>query len=397
MDEELNKTEDQQVPALPAEESLNKEDSTKLADKYFEDRTVDEPNRKNGWITNLFFVAVLVLSLLLMYQLSRNAADGSEKTLKEIFHNLNTEYLCAAFVTLAAMMFLDSMKYFVIMRATVGMSCYGTALKVSLLGKYYDNITPFSSGGQPFQIYYLYKRGLRGGESTAVIFIKFCFNMLMWLAICFCLMVFNRGALAYVADPKKRELFQALGWVGFSFNLMIPLTIIAFVVFPKVMETITGWILKLGSKLKLVKSQDAIVLRAKRIAKDFRSAFVVMWKKPFHAVLLLLCCICEPFLGMMLPYFVVVGLSGSALTPSWDLMFAIMTLHVYVSMSVTVVPTPGNSGAMENAFLLVLTSVAEGVLFWSVFTWRFLSYYTYVIIGMFFVIVDMVKKNRAKN
>lgn len=393
--EELPYSSEENMPSKTSEES--KTNVTKLADTYFEDRTVDEPTRKKGWISNLFFVAVIVLSLLLMYQLSRNAADGNEKTLLEIFKNLNVEFLCAAAATIIIMMFLDSIKYFIIMHATVGSLSYGTALKVSILGKYYDNITPFSSGGQPFQIYYLYKKGLSGGESTAVIFIKFCFNILMWLAICFCLMVFNRQALTiYVTDATQRNLFTVLGWVGFGVNLMIPLTIIAFVIFPKAMETITRWALTIGHKLRIVKSEDAIVLRAKRVAKDFRSAFVVMWKKPLHAIMLLLCCIGEPLLGMMLPYFVVVAFGGSAVAPSWDMMFAIMTLHVYVSMSVTVVPTPGNSGAMENAFLLVLTSVAEGVLFWTVFTWRFLSYYSYVIIGLIIVIVDFVKARRAK-
>ena len=403
-DEQKNVAEEQESSEQNIDTSVESDsaransDPANLADTYFEDRPVDEPSRKSGWISNLFFVAVIVLSLVLMYQLSLNAANGSEKTLKQIFANLNVEYFCVAVATVIVMIFVDSMKYFLIMRATVGRQKYVTALKVGILGKYYDNITPFSSGGQPFQIYYLHKKGLSGGQSTAVIFIKFCFNMLMWLAICFCLMLFNRSALTtYVTDTTQRRLFGVLGWIGFSFNLLIPLTIIAFVIFPKVMETVTRWVLTLAHKMKIIKSEDALVLRARRVSKDFRNAFVVMWKKPFHAILLMLCCFVEPLLSMMLPYFVVVAFVGNAVVPSWELMFAIMTLHVYVSMSVAVVPTPGNSGAMENAFLLVLTSVAEGVLFWTVFTWRFFSYYTYVIIGLIIVIADFVRRNRAKN
>ena len=99
---------------------------------------------------------------------------------------------------------------------------------------------------------------------------------------------------------------------------------------------------------------------------------------------------------MMLPYFVVVALAGNAVTPSWDLMFAIMTLNVYVSMTVTAVPTPGNCGALESAFLLILTSVAESVLFWSVFSWRFLSYYTFIIIGVCIFVVDFIRKQRRQ-
>ncbi len=210
-------------------------------------------------------------------------------------------------------------------------------------------------------------------------------------------MVFNRDAMfAYVTDDTQRLFFTVMGWIGFAINCLLPILIISFAIFPKMMETVSRWILRIGHKLRLVKNKDAIVLRAKRISRDFSSAFLLMWKKPLHAIALMLCCIAEPLLAMILPYFVVVSFCGNAIVPSFELMLAIMTLNVYVSMSVTVIPTPGNSGAMENAFLLVLTSVAEGVLFWSVFTWRFLTYYLFVIIGLGLVIADFVRKHRRK-
>lgn len=367
-----------------------------LAKENFANRKVDEPTRGNKWVSNMFFVAVLVLTIVLMYQLSMNAADG-QKTFSEIWKNIRVEYAVASVLTLLTMIVLDTMKYFVILHATTGKFRLLMSLKTSLTGKYYDNITPFSSGGQPFQIHYLHKKGLTGGESTAVIFIKFCFNILLLLAISMCLMVFNKDALyTYVTNESQRNWFLVLGWVGFALNCSIPLLIIAFAVFPKLMETLTRWFLTLGHKMKLIKSKDAIVLRAKRVASDFRSAFVIMFHKPLHAICLTVCCLGELFLSMMLPYFVVVALAGNAVTPSWDLMFAIMTLNVYVSMTVTAVPTPGNSGALESAFLLILTSVAESVLFWSVFSWRFLSYYTFIIIGVCIFVVDFIRKQRRQ-
>ena len=185
--------------------SCKKTDELEEAKRNFADRDVKEPKRKRAWLGNLFFVVVLAVTLVLVYQLSANAAEGEQKTLKEIFGNMRTDYAVMAVGALFVMIFLDSMKYFVILHATSGKKYFGTSLKTSLLGKYYDNITPFASGGQPFQIHYLHKKGFSGGESTAVIFIKFCFNILIWLAICLCLMVFNRGALdVYVADDTQR-------------------------------------------------------------------------------------------------------------------------------------------------------------------------------------------------
>lgn len=377
--------------------SCKKTEELEEAKRNFADRDVKEPKRKRAWLGNLFFVVVLAVTLVLVYQLSANAAEGEQKTLKEIFGNMRTDYAVMAVGALFVMIFLDSMKYFVILHATSGKKYFGTSLKTSLLGKYYDNITPFASGGQPFQIHYLHKKGFSGGESTAVIFIKFCFNILIWLAICLCLMVFNRGALdVYVADDTQRRLFVVLGWIGFAINCSIPVVIIAFAVFPKLMETLTRWFLALGYKLKIVKSRDAVVIKAKRIAKDFRAAFVIMTHKPLHAVGLALICVCEQFLSIMLPYLVVVAMAGATIEPNVQLMFAIMTMNVYVSMSVTAVPTPGNSGALETAFSLVLTSVAEGVLFWTVFGWRFLSYYSFILIGLCIFIADFIRKKAKR-
>lgn len=377
--------------------SCKKTDELEEAKRNFADRDVKEPKRKRAWLGNLFFVVVLAVTLVLVYQLSANAAEGEQKTLKEIFGNMRTDYAVMAVGALFVMIFLDSMKYFVILHATSGKKYFGTSLKTSLLGKYYDNITPFASGGQPFQIHYLHKKGFSSGESTAVIFIKFCFNILIWLAICLCLMVFNRGALdVYVADDTQRRLFVVLGWIGFAINCSIPVVIIAFAVFPKLMETLTRWFLALGYKLKIVKSRDAVVIKAKRIAKDFRAAFVIMTHKPLHAVGLALICVCEQFLSIMLPYLVVVAMAGATIEPNVQLMFAIMTMNVYVSMSVTAVPTPGNSGALETAFSLVLTSVAEGVLFWTVFGWRFLSYYSFILIGLCIFIADFIRKKAKR-
>ena len=358
----------------------------------------EDPRKTSNKIWgNIFFVVSIVLSLYLIYGLSRKAGSGSEKSFFEVWSNVNVKYLLISLATLFSMMILDSLKYYVIMRATKIGAGYRTALTVGLLGKYYDYITPFSSGGQPMQIYYLHKRGIGGGESSAVIFIKFAFNMSMWLTICLCLMVFNRQALLhYVTDATQLKLFQIGGWIGFAVNCTLPALIVSCVLLPKMTWAITRWVLNVGHKMRIVKNKEALFERAKNAVDEFVRAFVSMVKKPLHSLLLAMLCIAEPLLGMMLPYFVVVALGGSAVVPSSELMFAIMTLNVYVQMSVTVVPTPGNSGAMESAFMMTLVSVSEGVLFWTVFSWRFLSYYSYVIVGLIITIVHLIKRNRRK-
>lgn len=358
----------------------------------------ENPRNKSRWLGNVFFVASLALSLYLMYSFADSNDLGRGKGFLEILSNINVEYLLLSVATLITMILLDSLKYVVIMRATRIKAGYGTALATGLLGKYYDNITPFSSGGQPMQIYYLHKKGISGGESSAVIFIKFAFNMTMWLAICFCLMLFNREVLiTHVAEINQRSLLYVAGWIGFAFNSSIPLVIICCVAFPKMTWAVTRWILNIGYKLKLVKDKEAKLERAKNAVNSFIAAFVSMIKRPFHSVVLALLCFAEPFLSMTLPFFVVVAIGGPAVTPSWHLMFEIMTLNVYAQMSAMIVPTPGNSGAVESAFMLALSTLSSGALFWTALSWRFLSYYSYIIIGTCITIHYLIKNNRRKH
>jgi len=356
-----------------------------------------ENKRSNLW-GNIFCIASIVATFVAMYFVATGIGDRENaRPFVEVIRDVNVKYLLLGVGTLLLMMLLDSLKYVVIMWANGVKPHYPTALKVSLLGKYYDNITPFSSGGQPMQIYYLHKKGLGGGKSSGVIMVKMAFNMMLWLTICCLLMTLNSSALTtYVTSETQRQTLTIMGWVGFGVNCFLPISILLFAIFPKMIEAITRWILLLGSKLKIVKDKDATFNRAKKGVADFKYSFVSMLKKPLQSFLLLILCAVEPFLGMTLPYFAVVALGGPNIVPSTELMFAIMTLNVYVSMSATIIPTPGNMGAIETAFMMTLTTIAEGTLFWTVFGWRLLSFYSYIIIGLVMTIVQIARQNKYK-
>lgn len=349
--------------------------------------------------SNVFFCVVILLSLYLMYDLSSQVADGKSKNFAEVMSHADVGYLLLSVATLFVVMLFDSLKYFVILKTIAPTkTSYKLALKTSLVGKYYDNITPFSSGGQPFQIYHLHKKGFTGGKSSAVIMIKYAFNVTFWLAICFCLMTLNKDVLVtYVKNPDHIAWLQICGWIGFGINLSLPFLVLCFAFLPKITSKIVAFFLKIGAKLKLVKNDEDALEHAKRLAYEFRNGFVIMAKKPLRAAILVLLCIAEPLLSMILPYFVTLALSGGTIVPGAEMMFAIMTLNVYSSMSVMFVPTPGNSLAVESLFLLALENVvAPTVLFWTVLCWRFLSYYVYIVIGLVFTMVGMVKKNAKK-
>ena len=204
---------------------------------------------------NVFFIVSIFLSLYLMYSFASSNDLGSQKSFSEVFGNLNAEYLAYSLCVLCAAIVLDSLKYLVIMRAIRVKKGFATALTVSLLGKYYDNITPFSSGGQPMQIYNLHKNGVGGGESSAVICIKTAFNITMWLSVCLTLMLVNKDVLTlHVVDEMQRNVLYTGGWIGFAANCALPAVILSCALFPKMTWAVTRGVLKIGCKMHLVKN-----------------------------------------------------------------------------------------------------------------------------------------------
>ena len=362
-----------------------------------EESTSNMEHKREGtklW-ENLFFIISVVASIVMMYVQSRSASQEAEKPFAEVIAGVDVKYLLICLGLVLLMIVFDSFKYNVIIRTTTGKSNYPVSLKVSLMGKFYDNITPFSSGGQPFQIYYLHQKGYSGGRCSAIILFKYSVNIALRLIISAALMLFNARSLWVLQDPTQQTFYQVAGWIGFAINFVLAFGIVAFAIFPKITQRLVKWGMKATNKLKH-KKVHGTTKRSQAVAEDFRKTFAQMIKKPINLLLMLLYCLIELALSTVLPYYVVLALCGDAVTPGWALMLDIATLNVFSQLGTSFVPTPGTSGAVENLFMLTLTHIATGVLFWTVFSWRFLSYYSFIVIGLFMSIEKFIRQHRQR-
>ncbi len=378
---------------------------TSAADAFARhDVPVEKPvrTRKKSIFNTVLLAVVCILSIVIIFQVSSGFTEGNMKSLPEILSSMDVEYFVIALALLVLLILVDTLKFYVIGRAVSGKSKLLTSCKVGLLGKFYDNITPFASGGQPMQIYYLTKKGYSAGQATGVTLVKFFTQMFTWAIIAGLLMGFNSGVLfKYITNAATRTTIQVLAWVGFGFNLVLPVMIILFVVVPKLATKLTYWTITAAHKLHIVKDKEKALAKAFAIVDDFKNSVKVMAKNPVKFAVLILLCFIEPIVWLAFPYFILVAFaSGPDIQPGFQMMIEIMALHIYASNSASIVPTPGNGGVIETTFSLAFASVSGDVLFWVVFMWRFCTYYVYLIVGLcisaFELIRKAVRKYRAK-
>ena len=305
-----------------------------------------------------------------------------------------------AVITVAVLLIIFAcqwLQYSVIMKTTTGKFHLAAGLKVMFVGKFYDNVTPFSTGGQPMQIYYLNKSGLKGGTASAVVMIKYFAWMFCWLIICMLFMACCTGVLAtYVPVQSDRLYMLIMGWIGLAVNMFLPLLVILFVVLPKFSKALVKALITIGRKLKIVKDPQRSFYKIERMVHDFRESFKIMSKNPIGFISLILLCSAEILLNFAFPYFVMKMLS--ALTPAdgIGIMVNVTAINIYAAMSVCIVPTPGNAGAIELVVTKAFAAVASNVLLWTVFAWRFGTYYVYILIGLVMTVYDFFNK-LAKN
>lgn len=116
-----------------------------------------------------------------------------------------------------------------------------------------------------------------------------------------------------------------------------------------------------------------------------------MVQRPLRCMLLLLTCFFEPVVTLVFPYFIIKAFAGSAVASGVASAIDIMALHIFAMYSVAIIPTPGNSGAVETTFSMAFSQIAGSVLFWVVFVWRFLIYYIYIVIGIIINVFEVIR------
>ncbi len=144
---------------------------------------VEPPKKKKfGWVAPVLLLAAIALGIFMMFKVVYEMGDDV-KSFDEVIAASDWRFAVVTLAVLTAIFLAMWLEYVVILKTTTGKCHFRAGMKVAFIGKFYDNVTPFATGGQPMQIYYLNKKGLTGGTSSAVIMIKYFAWMFCWIII----------------------------------------------------------------------------------------------------------------------------------------------------------------------------------------------------------------------
>lgn len=352
-------------------------------------------SKKKKWAKRILLIAVFAFTFYAMYLMSTALNGGEVASLGKIFASADMRFFAVAIGLAALLILFDAFKYAILSRMTVGSYHYGTCLTAGIIGKFYDNITPFAAGGQPFQMVHFAKKDYPTGVATAIPTLKYIIQLYVYIAVSIVLYIANPDAIGYL-DPTSRGVIQTACYVGLVFAVSAPSLFVFFSVAPKAADKVVCFFLKILCKLKIVKNFDETHKKVFLFVIGYQTAFKQLSKKYGGIIFLILFCIIDCLLYFALPYFLLVGMGGTS--PDWKLLIDVVTLNSYSFFAASLIPTPGNSGAIEASYSMVFApvAVASGTLFWIVFIWRFLTYYCYIFIGLVYNLSAFIQNKFRK-
>lgn len=343
--------------------------STEADNKAPEDIQFRKPerNKKKKIIGIVVFV---ILNAVVLYFTAK--ADFSKEVPEytgEPFGLKNVLFMIGALCCVAAVLMAETVKYLLMMKHLGEKVSFRNAFETAALGKYYDNITPSGAGGQPFQIWHLHSKGYSAGAASAMPLTGFVTMQFGFVFLALIIFVFGEGS----TDTLPIKI---AAYVGAVFYMIAPVMIVIAAISPRTAAGIASFFVRAASKIRLLKNPETKIEKTKAALEDYSRSLKKIASNRRLLISLFLLSVVFHVAMCSLPYFVL-HIFGENIG-----FFRALSMCVFVYAAITIVPTPGNSGAAEGSFYILFSRLDTSGLFFAMLLWRFLCYYMFIIIGL---------------
>lgn len=314
-----------------------------------------------------FLLLFIVTAVVLYFSLK----DDYQTVVNTIF-SINKLWLLCGFIFLFMYWVLKSVVTTKLVRNFNNEYSLKKGLKMTLETNFFHAITPFSSGGQPYEIYSLKKNGLRIIDATNVSIESFIVYQIALVLL---------GIIAIVSNyffnffPSSR-LLKNLVTLGFIVNLLVIVGLFILTFTTKLSKAILNIGLSLLSKLKIIKNMEAKKNNLDKYLYDFHIGAMNLLKNKKSFILLIVIQFISLVFLYLVPYAIIKGVNLDI-----KIYIAVIT-SAYVMIIGSFVPIPGGTGGLEYGFVsffgnFIINSKINAIMI----MWRFTTYYFGMILG----------------
>jgi uncharacterized protein (TIRG00374 family) len=339
-----------------------------------------QKSKKKYWSFVFLIINLIVIGIILKNQID---VQGFSSFSDLVASGANFNFIYLALLGMPLLAFIDWARFYVLLYKAIGRSRHFLSYKVAALGRYYDFVTPLGTGGQPFQVYYLSKRGVKSEIATSVPLSKYLFSQITFVTIAIIAIVTNSFAAG------NNAIVVGLAWVGILLNFTLLSGVLVLSVSTRVGPKVVIGILKFLNKIKIVKNYEVAFQKVMRFVKEYQKSMRYFSSNAFVIIVSFVLSILFVFVQGTIPFLIYTAFNGFDANMWWTIISKLVILEFAVSF----IPLPGGAGASELSFAAMFGSLFEsipGSFFWAILIWRFIVYYAFIIQGLFVMIYDMI-------
>jgi len=261
-------------------------------------------------------------------------------------------------------------------------------LKIAMMGFYYNLVTPFASGSQPMQIYTLNKYGINLSKSTAIVTNKTVLFQSVVTIYSAIIMFLNRDLL-----KTNLNSIKVLMTIGMFMNIVSLLGGVLIVLSPNIMKNIVNIIINILNKINIFKSLNEKIEVINTFIDEYHYSIKIFIKNKKALCISLIFTVIQLTIFFSISYCIYKAFHLTGFS-----YFYVLALQVFLYMSVSPVPTPGNVGANEMAFFTIFAGLfPKSIIGYCVFLYSIFIYYFLVVVAGLFTIYTHYDMNKLKD
>ena len=327
------------------------------------------------------YIIIAIVTIVVLYF---SLKDNFNETINQII-TMNIWYLIFAFVLLFVFWIFRSYPMYNFAKKINKDFKYANAFILTLRTQFFNAVTPFATGGQPYQVYYLKTLDIDYARGTGIVLENFIVYQIALVLLGLIALFTNKAFHIF----NKNLLLQELIALGFIINTLV-IVIMFVVAFSKKMnKNLVNFAIKVLCKIHLVKDENK--KREKwneNINKFHESATILLSDKKSFAFNI----VCN-FIALsalyLIPFVLLCAMKDfNSVSPQ----IGIVT-SAYVMLIGSFVPIPGATGGLEYGFVSFYGNFIVGSkLNALMLVWRFITYYFGIIMGSIALNIKKVKE-----
>lgn len=327
------------------------------------------------------FIIFMLLIILTFYILLK---DQNTYEIFNIVVSAKIEYIFVAIGCMILYIICEAINIGRTLKTLNEQSSFWNNIKYALIGFFFSAITPAASGGQPMQVYYMYKDNISVANSTLALLINLTSMQIVTIGFALISVIFNYKYL--------NSALIILFIIGVCLNLSALILLLIGILSKRMSEGLIKIAIKIMKFFRIKNIEEKQEKFEKELEKYQASSVYVKNNKILMLKILITTAI------QFILYYSITYWTYCSLGLYEHNIFEIITMQSMLYATVSGIPSPGAVGVSEGAFMEIFKSIfPQTIISSAVLLNRGVNFYLFVLISGIVVIINQFKEKKQSD